>query len=319
MGESTSTTTGRVVSELVPAFGTTTAPAGRSPAGAASEKTVRSRLLLALHERATFPEGDLAAGTRLGAATAVWLADLDASTLTSSTRQLYRAAARLYLIPTLGDVRLGELTPTVIDRALGIVRLQHGPHAARTARRALSNLCRTAVRHGATPVNPVASSRPITCPRKRERALTPSEVGDLLTRLRADHIAVALDLPDFVQFMLGTGLRIGEVAAVRDSVLDLHAATIEVNATVVRVDGIGVQIQPRTKTDGSHRILALPPSLVDLIERRLADGHRPGPAGVIFTSPFGLIRDPSNTQADLRQAMTRIGYPWVTSREGMTG
>ncbi len=26
-----------------------------------------------------------------------------------------------------------------------------------------------------------------------------------------------------------------------------------------------------------------------------------------------MIRDPSNTQADLRQAMDRIGYPWVTS------
>jgi hypothetical protein len=26
-----------------------------------------------------------------------------------------------------------------------------------------------------------------------------------------------------------------------------------------------------------------------------------------------MIRDPSNTQADLRQAMARICYPWVTS------
>jgi integrase len=34
---------------------------------------------------------------------------------------------------------------------------------------------------------------------------------------------------------------------------------------------------------------------------------------VIFTSPTGLIRDPSNTQADLREALDRIGYPWVNS------
>jgi integrase len=26
-----------------------------------------------------------------------------------------------------------------------------------------------------------------------------------------------------------------------------------------------------------------------------------------------MIRDPSNTQADLRTALDRVGYPWVTS------
>ena len=33
----------------------------------------------------------------------------------------------------------------------------------------------------------------------------------------------------------------------------------------------------------------------------------------MFTSPSGLLRDPSNTQADLREAFARIGYPGVTS------
>jgi integrase len=35
--------------------------------------------------------------------------------------------------------------------------------------------------------------------------------------------------------------------------------------------------------------------------------------GVVFTSPTGLLRDPSNTQADLRDVFARLGYPWVTS------
>lgn len=34
---------------------------------------------------------------------------------------------------------------------------------------------------------------------------------------------VRLDLPDLVQFVLGTRVRIGEAAAVRDSVMDLDA------------------------------------------------------------------------------------------------
>ncbi|HET6918299.1 MAG TPA: hypothetical protein VFI46_02415 [Jiangellaceae bacterium] len=74
--------------------------------------------------------------------------------------------------------------------------------------------------------------------------------ADLLDWLRDDAAAVRLDLPDFVQFMLGTGLRIGEAAAICESVLDLDAATVHVTAIVVRVDGVGLHIQPRTKTPG---------------------------------------------------------------------
>ena len=35
--------------------------------------------------------------------------------------------------------------------------------------------------------------------------------------------------------------------------------------------------------------------------------------GCCFTSPTGMLRDPSNTQADLRNVFARLGYPWVTS------
>jgi integrase len=216
-------------------------------------------------------------------------------------------------VPTLGEVRLGELNVAIIERALDSVRLHHGAQSARAARRALSSLCRTAVRHGAISHNPVRDTRPIFCPRKRVRALTARESIDLLSRLRDDPHASKLDLPDFVEFMLGTGVRIGEAAAVRLAVLDLVAATVHVNATVVRVHGHGLQIQPRTKTAGSERILALPSHLVTLIRHRLANGHPAGPAGVIFTSPHGGVRDPSNTQGDLRNTLDRIGYPWVTS------
>ena len=89
-------------------------------------------------------------GARVRDVIPLWLADLDASSLAPSTRQLYAAAARLYVQPALGDLRLGELSPALIDRALGQVRLSHGPQPARAARRALSSLCRDALRNGAT-------------------------------------------------------------------------------------------------------------------------------------------------------------------------
>jgi len=269
--------------------------------------------MVAVRELACQDDGVIAAETRLESATQVWVSELARSGLAPSTRQLYRAAARRYLLPTLGSLLIGELTVPRIEQALGSIRSRHGPQPARAARRALSSLCHWAVRHGALRVNPVRDTQPIACPRKRVRALTVSEATDLVARLRADPTAVRLDLPDFVEFMLGTGARIGEACAVREATLDLKAGTVHINATVVRVNGAGLQIQPRTKTAGSERILHLPRHVVWMLKRRSLTGHPPGPAGVIFTSPTGVIRDPSNTQADLRQALDGAGYPWVSS------
>jgi hypothetical protein len=54
---------------------------------------------------------------------------------------------------------------------------------------------------------------------------------------------------------------------------------MRISATVVRVTGAGLQIQPRTKTAGSERILHLPPHLVRMIKRRRLTGHAPGQGG----------------------------------------
>jgi integrase len=108
-------------------------------------------------------------------------------------------------------------------------------------------------------------------------------------------------------------VRIGEAAAVRHAVLDFDAGTVHISATVVRIPGAGLQIQPRTKTPSSQRILTLPEPVLATLARRESTGARTGPAGTVFPSPAGHLRDPSNTQADLRAALDRTGYPWVTS------
>jgi len=105
---------------------------------------------------------------------------------------------------------------------------------------------------------------------------------------------------------------VGEAVAIRLAVLDLRAKTVHINVTVIRVAGDGVQIQPRTKTTGSERILVVPEHLLALLKRRIEAG-RVGVGGVLFASAGAMIRDPSNTQGDLRKALDRVGYPWVTS------
>jgi integrase len=115
----------------------------------------------------------------------------------------------------------------------------------------------------------------------------------------------------------GPGCGSARPCAVSDEVLDLDAGTVEVNATVVRVAGRGLVVQRRTKSEAGWRVLALPPDLVALVRRRREELRVPGPEavatlgargafgelrnpGILLTSATGSLRDPRNTNRDLR-------------------
>ena len=91
--------------------------------------------------------------------------------------------------------------------------------------------------------------------------------------------------------------------------LDLDAGTVEVRGTVVRIAGKGLVIKPWPKGK-RYRTLELPTWMVDRLRTRPRPTNR---WGAVFTAPLGGLRDPSNTQADLRMIFDEAGYEWVTS------
>src|SRR5690606_41773254 len=102
-----------------------------------------------------------------------------------------------------------------------------------------------AVRHDAIPHNPLREVSPITIEHKDARALTLTEVRRLRAGLRQDQRAVDRGVPIIVDFMLGTGMRIGETLAVTEDALDLANATVEIRATVVRTKREGLFLKPK--------------------------------------------------------------------------
>jgi len=215
----------------------------------------------------------------------------------------------------LGARRVSELNRAGVNTALSAISAANGPGAAKSAKSALSGMCKLALLYDALDANPVRDS--MTIPQRRKeapRALTPDETTELVDKLRSDEDAVnRYDLADLVEFMLGTGARIGEVCAARDEVLDLDSRAWEINATIVRVKGHGLVVQPRPKTAAGWRVLALPQHAVDIIQRREGE-LRLAAEGIVFGSPNSRsLRDPSNTAGDLREVLDRLGYEWVTS------
>jgi integrase len=241
-----------------------------------------------------------------------WLTT-DCAELAGQTQRVYQLAVERHLRPAFGQLRVAELRVPVIERALRAIHKRH-PGAAKTARTVLSQVLQLAVRHGALPSNPVrdVGGMKRRTVRKPPTALTVAETEQLIDALRSSRTAVDRDLPDLAEWMLGTGMRIGEACAIRTHVLDLNAGTVEVNATVVRTKGQGLHIQERPKTAAGWRVLALPPHLVAMVERRQLE-LRMQRAPVVFCAPLGGLRDPSNTQADFRDAFREAGMPDITT------
>lgn len=272
---------------------------------AAAERALKAELT---SRQAPGGAGAITSATRMVTLADVWMeADHGWST---GTRRTYGSVINKQVKPAFGQLCIREVTPGVVSRALAAIAKSSGPGAAKTARACLSGMFALAIQDGAAAVNPVRdSAAKISAGKRAPRALTVVETSRLVELFRSSDRAVELDLPDVVDWMLATGCRIGEALALRygingdgKPILDLDACTWEVNATVVRVPGAGLTVQPRPKTTAGWRIVAIPDFAVRmLVDRR---GRRRRQAEVVFSPPLaGTLRDPSNVSGDLRQLL----------------
>jgi integrase len=282
---------------------------------AASKIAAERALKLALRDRAPAQgRGELTADSRVTALAEAWYAGL--GDLSPITMQAYRDCLDRQLLPRLGQLRIRELSVGILDRHLRGIADAHGAATARMCRSVLSGMCTLAARHDALAQNPVRALGPVTGRAKTApHALTVPQLRQLRAALSYDEKAIARDLPDLVGFLMATGLRIGEACGLSWNAVGLEVGTIEVRTAAVRVRGQGLVVKS-TKTDAGRRTLLLPRWCTAMLRDRAdrleaTDGDRAGRP--VFPAPLGGWRDPSNTQADLREAFAEAGYDWVTT------
>ncbi|MGY1829082.1 tyrosine recombinase XerC [Geodermatophilus sp. SYSU D01180] len=283
---------------------------------AKTKAAAAAALRLALRDRArSHTAGDISPDTRVSVLAEAWFAGL--KNLSPTTMQVYRHRLDQQILPGLGSLRVRELSVGTVERHLRLVADKHGPAMAKMTKSVLSGICGLAARHDALDRNPVRDTGSIEAPAKKApRALTAVEARALLALLAGDEQARRNDVPDLVAFLLATGCRIGEATAVTWDDLNLHAATVEIRSTIVRVKGQGL-VRKSTKTASGARTLLLPSWCVELLSCRASGGGAPRNAArqgaPAFPAPLGGWRDPSNTQADLRAAFAAAGFGSITS------
>ncbi|GAA3163441.1 hypothetical protein GCM10010531_14200 [Blastococcus jejuensis] len=296
----------------------------------AARKAAAERLLTDhLRERtAPAPADALVTQTTLVKDAAIlWRERLPESHLSAGTQKTYRSVVNHHVIGTAGapaplaNLTVQQVTAGGVERFLSTVARESGPQAARTTRTALRAVMDLAVKYDALTHNPVRQAGPISTPRKPERAETDRDTERAFTREERDAVVAFADadpkarnrdLGDLLAFLAGTGARIGEACGLRWSALDLADGFARLGPTVIRETGKGLRIQGDGKSKSATRTVKLPAWLVSrLLERQVS--AIPNEWDVVFTSPRGQLRDPSNTTNDVTELLAAAGFPWARS------
>lgn len=278
----------------------------------ASNKTAAKRELLAkLTERLSGATADVNPRTTFADLADEWFvrfsAKVDEGLRAPTTRELYRRALDVHLLPRIGRLRLAELTPPRLDAALEQLRAEYGYATTKTARSVLSSVCRHAVQTGALATNPVRDVGSLEQPGSRSaRALTREEANRWLEIVDGSDLARRHELDVLSRFMLATGCRVGEALGARWEDFDLTAGTWQVRRTIVRVRGAGL-VASKPKTSAGLRTLWLPESLRDLLITRSATATGP----LVFPDSIGGYRDRNNVEAVMRRVRAGTELDWV--------
>lgn len=208
-----------------------------------------------------------------------WLEDLKTTTdLAPQSIISYRYTLNGSILPALGALRLGEVTPSRTDALLKAVhRSKPGNYAP--SRNVLRQILDAAVRLDILESNPVAAAKPIKIAKKKIRILTVPELAQLRANVREWQAVEKAGkgrrqyLLDLIDLLLATGSRIGEILALRWEDVDFESGTITISGHDVWVRGQGLQRQEGVKHNSeavSRHTLPLFAMKV-LAARRLAD------------------------------------------------
>lgn len=291
------------VLRLVEARGTTTGKA-------------RNALLKKLDERPKVAGTEIAPDTRLSVLADVWHASLDVAPGSAET---YRNALERHIKPRVGSLRIRELTTARVEAFVRDVEQKHtvttggkavttgGPTAARQARTVLSMMMDMAARYDAVTGNPVKSSKAPKVRRAAVTALRPEDIQQLRAHMHSWVTDERRPGPrrnpavlDVLDVLIGTGLRPGEVLALRWQDVDLKAGVVTVEGTVKRTKDAGLHRQERPKSAGSARTLVLPMFALEVLRRRRRESATQ--LGLVFANRDGGVWEPANVARIWRAA-----------------
>ena len=239
-----------------------------------------------------------------------WLTDTAKYQVAQSTYGRYQRTVHNHFLPFFKRLRLRDVSATHV-RALKARKLEEGmhPNTVGVMQGVLSAALNQAVYDGLIPANPCARVKKAAARGKtRMRALTEEEASALVRAAEGtrDEALVVL--------ALRTGMRQGELAALRWEDLDLDAARPSVQVRRSADTRTKTVITP-TKT-GEERTVGLGPRTVEVLKTHLSRQRRERIAaaswedpGWVFPNRRGKVRRRDSVMRSLRRMLADASLP----------
>lgn len=193
---------------------------------------------------------------------AYWLEEKMRGKIKESTYAFYRSLLKQHILPLLGKRRLTSIRRADIeDFKKALTGKNLSSSSARGALNLLFRVFNAATASGLLYVNPCAGVEQIKLERRKRPVLTQEQQARLEAAAETDKDGLAVTLA------LYTGLRIGEIAALKWSDIDFEGGTLSVRQTLQRIgsasrEGARTQVQLTSpKTESSMRCIPLVPFL----------------------------------------------------------
>jgi integrase len=159
------------------------------------------------------------------------------------------------------------------------------PGSVAQAYRTLNRLLEAAVENELLGRNPLRSVKPPRVEAEPMRFLSHDEVAALAAAIDPRYRALVL-------LAAYSGLRAGELAALRRKHVDLLHRTVTVVEQVQRIGGTFVVLPP--KSAAGRRSVAIPTLVAEALQDHLPNFGEPGPEGLVFPAPGGGFLRPEN-------------------------
>lgn len=239
--------------------------------------------------------------------------------LSAKTRFDYRRNADAYVRPWLGKRRVRELTPEVILAWQRELRERGGtkngkplsPNSVRLARASLAGAVKLAVERGVLRANPLTSVPRPRPKRSVPKHWTPDEARAFLRSQEGDR------LYPLWAFLLGAGVRIGELVWLRWPNVDLPGRRVRI---VEFATTLGWDLVPSSgKSRTAVRTIDLDDGLVEILRRQQEaqrfEARSPGyePSEFVFTKPLGGAYHPQHLSKLLAELAVEAGLPRLTA------
>lgn len=248
----------------------------------------------------------------LAAYLTVWLEEVARPKLAYSTLKSYESYLNRHIIPELGHIKLGELTPQDVQKFLN-KRARSGltPRTVQYLRAILRSALAEAEAWGYIERNSASLAKAPKMERREVSVLTATDARALIASTVDDRIG------NLFALALYTGLRQGELLGLRWPDIDLDQGTIQIRKALQKQGREMKFIEP--KTARSRRKIFLPAAAVSILTHQKVNvdvmRRHAGSAwqdwDLVFPSQVGTPLDGSNVTHHLQRKLTEAGLPRV--------